>query len=438
MNDLAKPIASVTGIDTEILLNSDVQLKQISVARRMSWAALRETTRLEDLAYCLLGIFDVNMPLLYGEGEKAFIRLQEEIMRSSADQSLFVWTGSHSPQRPRIWQDPWAKPCGILARSPRDFALALNAIPIQSGGETVPYAMTNRGLQIQLPLLIYEDSANGFLGLLDCQFEDDITTCIAIPLRATKTSQVFVRVEDDGVSFQKITPEQAAEAVISTIYILRDSTAVSPSYINCSIRSDSLRDNGYDHMDITLVDPQDKPRWNPDTQILRIERSSSGSSSQFGPLATFIFHNRDIDVALVVRLSIKRDLSPRLQVSMPYLRSDLQESISNWYYRIRLDAIDNPWDDSSVYLDTLHDGSLLYLRMAASANRKTIFNQDLYSIDINLESRRRFEMAGESLDAKSIGRSELSVKSIPSYFLDAIKVRMLKIENLDGMHPEDY
>ena len=39
----------------------------------MSWASRRVTTRDEDIAYCLLGIFSVNMPLLYGEGEKAFI-----------------------------------------------------------------------------------------------------------------------------------------------------------------------------------------------------------------------------------------------------------------------------------------------------------------------------------------------------------------------------
>jgi hypothetical protein len=49
--------------------------------------------------------------------------------------------------------------------------------------------------------------------LLDCQFEVDLTICIAIPLRATKSSQVLIRVEDAGVSYQKVTPEQAAEAV---------------------------------------------------------------------------------------------------------------------------------------------------------------------------------------------------------------------------------
>jgi hypothetical protein len=48
----------------------------------MSWAAKRNITRKEDRAYCLLGIFDVHIPLIYGEGEKAFTRLKEEIDKS--------------------------------------------------------------------------------------------------------------------------------------------------------------------------------------------------------------------------------------------------------------------------------------------------------------------------------------------------------------------
>ncbi|RYP84835.1 hypothetical protein DL769_001098 [Monosporascus sp. CRB-8-3] len=62
-----------------------------SVAERMSWAAGRITIRVEDMVYCLLGIFDVNMPLLYGEGEKAFVRLQEEIIKEYDDHSLLFW-----------------------------------------------------------------------------------------------------------------------------------------------------------------------------------------------------------------------------------------------------------------------------------------------------------------------------------------------------------
>jgi hypothetical protein len=436
MSDLAKPIAAATGIDMETLLNKNVQLSQISIARRMSWAALRETTRLEDLAYCLLGIFDVNMPLLYGEGEKAFIRLQEEIMRSSDDQSLFAWTGSDPPQH--IWRPVNAKPCGILAQSPRDFALALNVVPMQSQGETVPYAMTNRGLQIQLPLLPCGGSAEDFLGVLDCQFEDDLTTCIAIPLRATKTAQVLVRTEDAGISYQNITPEQAEEAVTKTVYIVRGSNFISRSYINCSVRSDSLRDHGYDHINIVLGDLLDSYRWNPDTQILRIERSSSGGSSKPGLLASFIFHNRDIDMAFSVRLSIQNDSRPTVGASKPYLRTDLQEPISAWYERLTQYNPDNDWNHSYAHTTTLHDGSLLSTRIVSCVNKKTIFNQDLYTIDVEMEYWRRFEMASETSDAISITRSEVSTSSmkIPPYFMEAIQNRMMLLENWDVMHPD--
>jgi hypothetical protein len=48
----------------------------------MDWAARRQTTRKEDEAYSLLGIFDIYMPLIYGERERALVRLREQIDRS--------------------------------------------------------------------------------------------------------------------------------------------------------------------------------------------------------------------------------------------------------------------------------------------------------------------------------------------------------------------
>ena len=74
-------IAEKTSIDREVLDGEDPTLS--SIAKRMSWASQRETTRVEDLAYCLMGLFGVNMPLIYGEKHKAFIRLQAEIDRKS-------------------------------------------------------------------------------------------------------------------------------------------------------------------------------------------------------------------------------------------------------------------------------------------------------------------------------------------------------------------
>ncbi|PMD57602.1 HET-domain-containing protein, partial [Hyaloscypha bicolor E] len=89
-NTLSTLLSQITTIPEAVLANPP-RHRSCSLARKMSWAAGRETTREEDIAYCLLGLFEVNMPLLYGEGARAFIRLQEEIIKETDDQSLFAW-----------------------------------------------------------------------------------------------------------------------------------------------------------------------------------------------------------------------------------------------------------------------------------------------------------------------------------------------------------
>ncbi|KAK0634092.1 heterokaryon incompatibility protein-domain-containing protein, partial [Immersiella caudata] len=88
---LGEMIMHRTGIPFAVLNGDPGAVERATVAQRMSWASTRQTTRVEDIAYCLLGIFGVNMPLLYGEGERAFIRLQEEIIKISDDHSIFAW-----------------------------------------------------------------------------------------------------------------------------------------------------------------------------------------------------------------------------------------------------------------------------------------------------------------------------------------------------------
>ncbi|KAI0877523.1 heterokaryon incompatibility protein-domain-containing protein [Hypoxylon argillaceum] len=131
-------LSTITGIDREYL--EGAPLEAASAAKRMSWAASRETTRIEDMAYCLLGIFDVNMPLIYGEGKKAFKRLQEEIIKANPeDHTLFAWGNvaekitdipyvlADKKKATELEEIPWdaskiAQPLsGLLAESPADF-----------------------------------------------------------------------------------------------------------------------------------------------------------------------------------------------------------------------------------------------------------------------------------------------------------------------------
>ena len=149
----------------------NLSLEDASISERMSWMAGRKTSVPEDTAYCLLGIFGVNMPLLYGEGKRrAFLRLQEEIMRYSDDHSLFVWktkeqhaTGSTGPNTPYN--------TGLLASSPDCFRSTGNYWRVyDADDDKKPYQMTNRGIAIELRVLDgYDAYPRGiFIGILNC------------------------------------------------------------------------------------------------------------------------------------------------------------------------------------------------------------------------------------------------------------------------------
>lgn len=153
--DLSDLLTQITKISDEVLQNPG-RLDRLSVAQRMSWAATRQTSRIEDLAYCLLGIFDVNMPMLYGEGPRAFIRLQEEIAKESNDFSLFAWTAMSTHQVHR----------GVFADNPGEF---LGSGSIQLTSDTVfnpEFIMTNKGLSMTNDLFPGDDAA--YLMRLNC------------------------------------------------------------------------------------------------------------------------------------------------------------------------------------------------------------------------------------------------------------------------------
>src|SRR4051812_7026964 len=90
---LAKVIKDCTGIPENILHDfNPADTFDVCIAQKRSWAAGRVTARPEDRAYSLLRMFNVNMPLLYREGEKAFYRLQVEITKQSYDLSILGWS----------------------------------------------------------------------------------------------------------------------------------------------------------------------------------------------------------------------------------------------------------------------------------------------------------------------------------------------------------
>ena len=157
---LKNEIAYISGISPQIL-GRDVDVGSASIAERMSWAVSRRSTGTEDIAYSLLGMFDVHMPMIYGEGRKSFFRLQHEILKQSDDPSISAWESNKLPNDYH----------GLLAGSPATFSNGGKIRPFDGSREAAPWAMSNKGLSLELSML-YNGEETVFLAALQCQHSD--------------------------------------------------------------------------------------------------------------------------------------------------------------------------------------------------------------------------------------------------------------------------
>ncbi|CAI6332303.1 unnamed protein product [Periconia digitata] len=209
-NQFAEALCEVTGIPTFILENGD--LSEVSIANRMSWCATRETTRIEDIAYCLLGIFDIQMPLLYGEGDKAFLRLQEEILKTMDDYSIFAWLGCSQ-------EIPSGRAClrGLLARSPKEFFLySEKTVEPEDDASAFPIIATPIGIRLQLELELAPVSRHDtshFTAFIRCT--DNENSRLAITLRRLDDGNQYARVHSSGISHRDDWPT----GKLTTIYV---------------------------------------------------------------------------------------------------------------------------------------------------------------------------------------------------------------------------
>ncbi|KAI0206581.1 HET-domain-containing protein [Astrocystis sublimbata] len=176
---LSSTISMITSIN-EKYLDGSKSFRVASVAARMSWAASRQTSRREDMAYSLLGLFDINMPLLYGEGDGAFIRLQEEILKVSTDQTIFAWDFDGRVD----WEQFTPRPAwvSVLAPFPSCFSQSGSiekATFTQLGAAMETWSMTNLGLVMNLPLLATTNKRR-FFAVLQCTEQESFYLCIPI------------------------------------------------------------------------------------------------------------------------------------------------------------------------------------------------------------------------------------------------------------------
>ncbi|KAI6016553.1 heterokaryon incompatibility protein-domain-containing protein [Pisolithus marmoratus] len=212
--ELTSTLEDITQIPSEVLrdgqvLSSTYSCERPSVARVMSWAADRKTTRVEDRAYSLLGLFDVNMPLLYGEGSRAFQRLQLEIIRVSSDHTILAWNpkgrlgyigniladdpscfrGCHDIER--VYDFDFVDTLRSYMR--RDiFGRTIDRVKLvllRRRARSLPLSrwdVTNLGIQVTLPVLPHRDTPSRFAAILPCLDRDG--NLITINLASTEDS----------------------------------------------------------------------------------------------------------------------------------------------------------------------------------------------------------------------------------------------------------
>ncbi len=165
--DLCDLVEEVTEIPTEYLLGI-TELHHASVAQRMSWAANRTTKRQEDMGYCLLGIFGVFIPMMYGEGDNAFRRLQREIANKIPDDSILAWGLDDEQLAPMTTENPAFG--AALAPSPSFFAGSGKIVVMDS----LPHASFEmNGGRLRVPLQITKYGNGQIFATLKCGPEGD-------------------------------------------------------------------------------------------------------------------------------------------------------------------------------------------------------------------------------------------------------------------------
>ena len=164
---MAKLIYAITNIAEEVLIHRDIE--DVCISQKMCWASKRQSTRIEDRAYSLLGLFNISLPILYGEGLRAFTRLQEKIIRTSVDHTIFAWDLTASDHSGLFADSPnaFANLSKIRKMAAEDYMEKFN-LP----SPRIDYALTNNGLEILLPYLVSYNHVSLHAAFLACYYED--------------------------------------------------------------------------------------------------------------------------------------------------------------------------------------------------------------------------------------------------------------------------
>ncbi|KAK3356831.1 hypothetical protein B0T25DRAFT_566160 [Lasiosphaeria hispida] len=300
--NLSTIIEGITGIP-RLVLRGVVQLQSTSVAQRMSWAANRKTKRKEDMAYSLQGIFSITMSMIYGEGEqKAFFRLQEEIMKDTPDHSILAWGLGDGP----LPADYPTTPGRILAATPADFANSGHIVSRALPRASLNFVNTSRGgVQVHLPLV--QAATNLAMGLLHCGPESDADTVVAIPLVEAASGSADEYVRPSG--FHSVL-HPSYEAAAKLIHIKNDFQLEKPP--DWGFLYD---DDEFGALGLGILEVEPTSCWDKERNVIMAGLPQIAATSNFVVWARLRHHSEDPrDFFMMLKLSahgphVKSDMS---------------------------------------------------------------------------------------------------------------------------------
>jgi hypothetical protein len=412
--DMCAIIEKITGIRRQFLLGI-AELRNASVAQRLSWAAQRDTTRKEDLAYCLLGIFDVTMPMIYGEGgSQAFLRLQEQIMRTTRDDSILAW--GLSLKGPSSSGSTQITPGRILAAAPSDF-VNCGHIVLRKSFATPSNSLDISGGSLRVYLSLLTTSTGETIGLLKCGPEHDTQKVVGIPLIAATSNEPSDEYIRPQGRCSTLLPNASSDVLVKVIHIRNEHQSRMPIGEN---RRYWLYVEGAGEIDLELIDVEPQSRWHKERAL--IEMSTEPSGDAIHPTLVRFRHKEEESLDFVIVLEFKLQESgvlPRYHVMICSRDTRLEELAEKFIYITRAfgkQSASNGVLNLQVTLEPVTIHQMFIIRLAAILHPPEVtvdltrelqqFNMKLEFVSM-LEEERQNALEEEVLNQKAEEKSAI-------------------------------
>jgi hypothetical protein len=330
-----------------------------------------------------MGLFGVNMPLLYGEGSRAFIRLQEEIIKISNDHSIFAWDHERGE----------TNSISCLANSPRSFSRGAYVVCFgKTHSQSSSYAITNQGLQIELPL--FEDPKTKVVyGLIDCHWENTFSGCIGIPLIGSLELSFFERSALQAP--ETILRVNMTQAKKRTVFISTRPPVKLPFAAEVYLQVTDKCLDEIDFRDLEIINnPMASYHWDSEYQNFRLRWLSVVAHTRveaFG-LLWIDRNSKDNGLAVLITGTIdnkRADVPGRFKakgLALTYQRVSSRTWFDDWAKKLERIADYNVPSSMNAKITVPLGQPAQQIEVRATLSRQEIFGNEVYNLIIETKS----------------------------------------------------